>query len=250
MNYNSEQSFITEQVAHLTRELADTTGLTPEQVQQICVTALATSVRHSYEKLDTVQDDPYDLLDKRGITNHNFPDIYTTLDIDTKCLGCVMVELDGLNVVTKVPGGADDLYYSKDERFTYAQGAVGEKDPHVTLLYGLMESGTVYQSAIEHALIGWQAEDIVIEGIDFFDSPVETEEFYCIVAKVKPTLNLLEGNARLRLLPHISTFPTYKPHVTLAYIKKDPDIRDKWIKYLSGSYTGRILAVKNTLKLK
>jgi hypothetical protein len=54
---------------------------------------------------------------------------------------------------------------------------------------------------------------------------------------------LAEGNARLRLLPHIDTFPSYRPHVTLAYIKKDKPARKKWVDALGEQFNGKRLTI-------
>ena len=68
-----------------------------------------------------------------------------------------------------------------------------------------------------------------------------------IVAHVKLSDALVEGNNRLKLLPHIDTFPEYRPHITLAYVKNSPDIVNKWVKSLGKVFGGTTLSVKDNI---
>ena len=110
----------------------------------------------------------------------------------------------------------DDLYYS--ENFPWVKGLVLNKNPHITLLYGLLES--VKLEHVETVLKGWNPPKFEIDYYDYFESPND-EEYYCIIGKIKLTPEILEAHQRLSLLPHINTFFEYKPHLTIAYIKKD-----------------------------
>jgi hypothetical protein len=58
------------------------------------------------------------------------------------------------------------------------------------------------------------------------------------------TAELVEGNARLRMLPNIATFPTYRAHITLAYIRKDEERRDQYLDLLRSALIGREVAVR------
>lgn len=78
---------------------------------------------------------------------------------------------------------------------------------------------------IKTVLTDWTPSPIDIREISYFDSP-DKEEYYCIIAKVSITDNLLKARSLLELLPHVNTFPDYKAHITLGYIEKDQDALD------------------------
>lgn len=183
-------------------------------------------------------------LEDFRLSSRQFPEVYRQLGIDTRQLGCVMLALDPLDIVSHVPDGERDLYFSERDDFAYAAGAVGETTAHVTLLHGLLTPAVNYIPQIETVLGDWSPADVAVTEVGYFDCPNGEEPYYCIVAHLRPSFNLLEANARLRLLPHISTFPTYKAHITLAYIKNDPTVRDKWIHHLSAIYAGKQLPVE------
>lgn len=170
---------------------------------------------------------------------NQFPEVYKQLGISTRKLGCIMLDTEPLQVSDVIP--LEELYFS--EAMPYAKGVVSEEVPHVTLLYGLMRSGPELQVHVDAVLQGWSAADVVIDHVDFFESTNVDEPYYCLVAKLKVTDTLSEGNARLRFLPHIDTFPTYKPHITLAYINKKANVRDYLIASLNERFAGKSVKV-------
>jgi hypothetical protein len=64
------------------------------------------------------------------------------------------------------------------------------------------------------------------------------------VAHLKIDKDLQEAHDRLQMLPHIDTFPGYKAHFTLAYIKKNDTTRDSLVKSLNGHYKGKTIKAK------
>ncbi len=191
-------------------------------------------------------------LSELCISPHQIPEVYDDLDVgpsvDLQRLGCVMLDVEPLEIVKHVPDGAVDLYTSTDERFPFVAGAVGELVPHVTLKYGLLKSATEWRPHIERALSGWSPEPVTVTGAGYFESPPGVaESWYCIVGRLALTQNLLEGHARLNRLPHIDMHPTYQPHITLAYIQPDPALRDKWVDSLTERLTDTRMAVKSEL---
>lgn len=120
------------------------------------------------------------------------------------------------------------LYVSNNKSRFWIKGNVSDK-PHVTLLYGLLQLAEQYKPLAEEVLKDWDLQNVEISNVDYFESPYEDEPYYCMVGKVAQTPKLLEGHQRLSFLPHINTFSEYTPHVTLAYIKKIPGIRDSII---------------------
>jgi len=173
------------------------------------------------------------------LNSRQFPDVYKKLNVNITDLGCIMLDLPSFKVTPFVLGGEDDLFYGKIPELKYAQGAVSETKAHVTLLFGLMESGKKWQDEVDAVLDGWKIESVTIGEISSFPSNIPGQDYDCIVGKIVVTPELLEGHQRLQLLPHIDTFPDYTPHVTLAYIKRDEEgvklgesTKEKWLRSL------------------
>lgn len=154
---------------------------------------------------------------------NNFIEMYSEMGINVDKLGCIMLNVDGS--IFKKPE-EEILYYTKHPDRFWINGFVAGKVPHVTLLYGLLESGVKNKAYVDKVLEGWDIENVTINDIGYFDSPYPDEPYYCIVAHINVDNLLFEGHSRLELLPHINTFLTYKPHITIAYIKKDENVRD------------------------
>lgn len=178
---------------------------------------------------------------------YKFTDITDALDIDVSKLGCIMLDTEGIpvrEIMSKWVGSPeDDLYFSDDPKLRYVQGAVGEETSHLTLLYGLLQPGPEWSEHVTELL-----EDIDLSRIDIEDVEVfPNVEYSCIVARVKLTPELKLAHARLQYLPHVNTFPEYKAHITLAYVKNGEaedmhgpyDIVMAWQAELSEALTGK-----------
>lgn len=179
---------------------------------------------------------------------HDFPQIYIDLGYDLTKLGCIMLGLEVEQLVKAVNDVViqDDLYYATNPDRFWINGNVAEK-AHVTLLYGLVRSGKEFKKHVD-ALLGLGDGDTVpafslpqsveVEEVNFFDSPYADDEYFCLIGHLKLTDALKEAHDRLTFLPHIETFPGYKPHVTLAYIRKDEKVRDDYIVALNKKLAG------------
>ena len=176
---------------------------------------------------------------KQGLSAHQFKNVYQDLGYDLAKLGCIMLNTEPIQVSHIVYEGF--LYYAQDPKHKWIDGVVSEKVPHVTLLYGLLRSGLEMQKHVDEVLDYGKAlpAELEIEKISFFESPYEEEPYYCLIAELKLTEQLLEANARLKFLPHIETFPGYKPHISLAYIVKNEKVRDEAIEKLSAELVGK-----------
>lgn len=187
------------------------------------------------------------------LKSHDYVDVYKGLGINLSTLGCVMLDIEPLNNMYSISldGAEVALYYAKDKTRFWIDGWVADKVAHVTLLYGLLETAKNYSWHIEQVLKGWKLEYVEIEDIGYFDSPYLDEEYYCIVAHIKVTPELVEGHQRLEFLPHINTFAGYKPHMTIAYIdKKQGEVyRDNLIKDFKKLWVFKKLKVKEGLNL-
>lgn len=132
-------------------------------------------------------------------------------------LGCVMFDVEPLPVADVVP--ADWAYVSSNPERHWIKGL--EAGDHITLLYGLLSNANTIRAAVDEVLDGWEAGPLSLGSVGSFPSTFEDEPYACIVGHVKVTPELLDAHARLSLLPHIDTHPTYRPHLTLGYVRQE-----------------------------
>src|SRR5664279_5771365 len=64
------------------------------------------------------------------VSSQQFPQVYEDLGIDTNSLGCIMVDIEPIEVSSVID--PEDLYFDPED--TFAQGIISEDTPHVTLL--------------------------------------------------------------------------------------------------------------------
>ena len=198
----------------------------------------------------------------KQLKSHDFPEVYEWLGINLNKLGCVMLDLEPIRMPTHIIQEHETgvqvnfdaflkeyLYYANNKERFWIDGYVADKVPHITLLYGLLEEAKNYAPHIEKVLAGWKLNEVEIDHFGYFDSPYPDEPYYCVVAHIKVTPELLEGHHRLEFLPHINTFAEYKPHMTIAYIKKDNKMRDNFIEDLKKEFSGKKMKVNETLNL-
>lgn len=176
-----------------------------------------------------------------NLNSNKFREMYENMGINIDKLGCIMLDVDGGSI--EKPSD-DVLYFTKNPDRFWIKGFVAGHTPHVTLLYGLMESGnTKWKWEVDKVLEGWQMDSVEIAHVGYFDSPYPDDPYYCIVAHLLITPQLLDGHKRLEFLPHINTFQDYKAHITLAYIKKDEVKRDEIISQYQDVLSGQTLPV-------
>ncbi len=168
-------------------------------------------------------------------------DVYAQLGIAQDSLGCIMLKVEPLKVDDIL--SEDDLYRTGDPNKYWLNGIVSQDFAHCTLLFGLMESGQAWKSYVDKALEGWSLDSVTVDEVSFFESAYMEEKYFCLVAKLVISTELADGNLRLRHLPHIDTF-NFTPHVTLAYIKNDPEVRDAAIYALNNRFLGKKLSTK------
>lgn len=184
---------------------------------------------------------------KQGqLSSHQFSQVYKDMDIDVDTLGCIMADvtpLESMKDPDEFGDKMDYLYTSKNPKRPWIKGWVAGKTAHVTLLYGLLDNGNTWKKFVDTVLKGWELKTVTIDEVGYFESQYEDEPYYCIVAHIKVTDNLLEGHERLQFLPHIDTFTGYKPHMTIAYIKKDKKQLDACLKWMNAAWKGKRLSV-------
>ena len=184
----------------------------------------------------------------KQLSAHQFKEVYEWFGLNLSKLGCLMLDVEPLKNMYSMEfeGAGVALYYAKDKERFWIDGWVADKTPHLTLLYGFLHEAEQYRPHIEKVLKGWKLNEVEIESIGYFDSPYPDEPYYCIVAHIKTTPELLEGHQRLEFLPHIDTFTGYKPHITIAYIAKNQgkQYRDDLIGGFNKIWAGKKLKVK------
>ena len=174
----------------------------------------------------------------KQIAASDYPDLYDDIDLIPEKPGCIMLDVVPLQVGRHVDSPEEDLIV--EEEGEHAMGLVGETEPHVTLLYGLLENGNIWKDKVDELLSDWELTELELSYVDYF----KTKDAFAIVAHVKLTPELVDGHERLTLLPHINTFSEYKPHITLAYVKPDPKVASKWIASLNPIYKDAKVSVK------
>ena len=178
---------------------------------------------------------------KKQLSSHKFPKVYEWLGINLSSLGCVMLDVSSVKFSDYFyPRGI--FYKAKNKERFWIDGDVSDTS-HLTLLYGLLEKAWQYEPHIKKVLQGWKLLDVEIEDFGYFESPYPDEPYYCIIAHIRVTDKLIEGHRRLEFLPHINTFAGYKPHITIAYIKKNEGFRDEFIDDLRKYFINKKLHV-------
>ena len=124
--------------------------------------------------------------------------------------GCIMMMFD-------IPNWDEYLNkIDKDDIFTENGGYGLEKDPHVTILYGIYDSVDV--NDIKPIVSGVDlSKYVTFNNISIFSNPLAK----CDVVKFETDSELLHNlNADCRYhLPYMETHPVYNPHMTIAYVK-------------------------------
>lgn len=179
------------------------------------------------------------------LNSHDFESVYKDLNVNIDKLGCVMLDLEPLKDMESPDEVVkDDLYFAKNKTRKWIDGWVVGKVPHITLLYGLMENAHKWKKHVDAVLKGWKLNEVEIDHIGFFETPYEDEPYYCIVAHIKLDKKLVEGNQRLQFLPHVNTYPDFKAHMTICYIKKSDSLRNELIKHFNNKWAGKKMKVK------
>jgi 2'-5' RNA ligase len=125
--------------------------------------------------------------------------------------GCVMVDYNFENWSDLLDSiHQEDIYKVEGKNYGL------QPRPHLTLLYGIHD--TVTDEEIQSCFQGATENDFKVEinGVSLFENP----EFDVVKLEVVKNSKLEEVNKRLSELPNSNQFPEYKPHITIAYVKK------------------------------
>jgi 2'-5' RNA ligase len=124
--------------------------------------------------------------------------------------GCVMIDVPvkNWNEITSFID-TDDIYTVSDND-TYGI----QVRPHLTLLYGTHKEVTSEQ--VESLLKNVKPFSIEIDGVDIF----ENKDYDVVKFNIKKSDILQSIFDSLSTLPNSNSFKDYKPHITIAYVKK------------------------------
>ena len=103
----------------------------------------------------------------------------------------------------------DELYDPNNERYGV------ETEPHITILYGIHKEVDDEQVMAMFSDIKKSDFDLEVNGLDCFFN----KDYDVLKMNIKSE-KLDELNNLAKKLPHTSTYPDYKPHITIAYLTK------------------------------
>ena len=138
----------------------------------------------------------------------------TQVNLDSKMLKVLQHKIPENTVYRELPQVKDDwgnLIDNPEEEYGY------ENQAHVTILYGMQDENDFF--AIKRILMNTEPPELVIGKISSFRNP--DSKFDVMKLDVHSP-----GLAKLHYLfadrfEHTNKFPEYKPHITLAYVKRN-----------------------------
>lgn len=162
-------------------------------------------------------------IDKNYLVGHE--DVLRESEVDVRSLGYVGLTVGPLRVREALSGGTfgnlvlpSDYVYAPDGDYrSWVAGPVAENGGHITAKYGLLKPSKERVGVINRLVGDVTGMLVTVTGIEVFPSPYGDLPYDCIVALVEGG-RLRDINVALSLLPHIDTYATYRPHLTLAYL--------------------------------
>jgi 2'-5' RNA ligase len=144
--------------------------------------------------------------------------------------GCVMVDVPVSNW--------KEVTSSIKPEHVYDKGNHGiQDDPHCTILYGFHDEVTPEQ--IQEVINTCKGNiNIEIDGIDLF----ENDDYDVVKFHILPDPGLQEMFDKLSSLKNSNRFPEYKPHITIAYVKKGTGDN-----YINPNYKYKVKNVDNII---
>jgi 2'-5' RNA ligase len=118
--------------------------------------------------------------------------------------------IDGWNKICKTIVDEKDVYDTKDNEYGY------ETEPHITLVYGIhdddIDRSEMFEKIKELEPVTVEIEEIGVFEIDDYDV---VKMNVPVTKQLKKYRKMFEDG-----FPNTQKFKTFKPHITLAYVKK------------------------------
>lgn len=149
-------------------------------------------------------------MDSKQIIKEAVRELLVEKDNVKRSKGCIMYEFSG------VKKGWDDVQsmISDEDVFDDETKGYGREDkPHVTILYGV--NADVADEEVDKVLDKLEPVEVTFDKIDIFENPKFDVVKFSVTSEVLNKMNKL-----CRELPYENDFPDYKPHMTIAYVKK------------------------------
>lgn len=122
--------------------------------------------------------------------------------------GCLMAQL----TIDKKKWNNIQSFIEDDELYEEEVGHGRENEPHVTILYGLHED--VEDSEIKKIVEEWESFPVKLKTVGLF----ENDKFDVIKFSITDK-NLTKHNKEIKKFSHTNSYPDYKAHATIAYVK-------------------------------
>lgn len=103
----------------------------------------------------------------------------------------------------------DDLYYDEEG------GSGREKEPHITVLYGITEADP--NDKVKELIKDTKPFTVRLLGISLFD---DNPDYDVVKFEIESDELVNFANALRQICPNENKFPKYIPHATVAYVKK------------------------------
>lgn len=167
---------------------------------------------------------------------HEFDDLMVRLGLEVNTLGCVMLPTEPIDIFGEGRDkllSVEDLYVSDNPAKFWVNGDVSD-NAHITLLYGLLTPAYEQMASVDEVMATWDRPEYLIpERVTFFPSPDKNEPGYAAIVVEVEDKHLEEAHARLSYLPHVNTFPVYRAHMTIAYVRLEA--AQKWMDVLNNT---------------
>jgi 2'-5' RNA ligase len=125
---------------------------------------------------------------------------------------CLMVKLNIINWNNIIYDIKDEDLYQEKEGDIYGR----QKNPHLTLLFPIKNKNPYLSfKVLDRVLI--KPIDIKVDKIDFFDTPKYDVLKFSVISN--DYLDLIHSELK-KNIPNADKFDIYKPHITIAYLKK------------------------------
>ena len=162
---------------------------------------------------------------------------------------CVMADIKNekiLNVVSELQSKINRFTVSSQDGDSVKNGL--ETNTHITIFYGLDDNvinspnfKNIIKKYKDHVL------DLTVKEVSYFESD---DYRVCKLGCESKTLSLIHNDIR-DTLPHHNTFPDYKPHITIAYLKKDAQNIEHNIEFpIELELESYYICLTNDLKIK